>query len=82
MHPIVEYRKARGLTQADLARVMGVNVNTVQGWERGAEPRARLVPRLADALGVDSLHLLREIRAWKAARPESARKEASTERAS
>jgi transcriptional regulator with XRE-family HTH domain len=65
MHPIERYRKARGLTQAELAQQVGVSTNSVQGWEAGAEPRPRRLATLADALGVDRLALLDEIEAWR-----------------
>ena len=65
MHPIERYRKGRGLTQKELADVLEVNVNTIQGWERGAEPRPRRLGALAEALGVDRLTLLDEIQAWR-----------------
>ena len=67
MHPIASYRRARGLTQADLAQRLGVSVPTVQRWEAGAIPRARQVPRLAEALGVEAGLLDSAIREWTAA---------------
>jgi transcriptional regulator with XRE-family HTH domain len=70
-NPIVDYRKAKGLTQADLARALGVNVNSVQGWERGSEPRPKLVPKLAEALGMDARQLLVDLRAWREERQAS-----------
>ena len=66
MHPIAEYRRARGLTQSDLARVLEASTHAVQMWEAGRQPRARILPKLAQALGVDTLALDRELRAWKA----------------
>jgi transcriptional regulator with XRE-family HTH domain len=68
MHPIAEYRVAKGLTQGQLAVLVGVSITSEQTWERGAIPRPRYVPRLAEALGVDALQLLREIKLWQAAR--------------
>jgi transcriptional regulator with XRE-family HTH domain len=65
MHPIERYRKARGLTQAELAQRVGVSTNSVQGWEAGAEPRPRRLVTLAEALGIERLALLDEIEAWR-----------------
>lgn len=67
MHPVASYRRAKGLTQADLAKRLEVSVPTVQRWEAGAIPRARQVPKLADILGVDAALLDRAIREWKIA---------------
>ena len=53
-------RLARGLTQHQLARLIDVaGGERIALWERGiSEPRARLVPLLASALGVEPLELL------------------------
>lgn len=67
MHPIAKYRRARGLTQGDLAARVGVSLNTVQTWERGAAPRARYLPKLAEALARDALELDQELREWSKA---------------
>jgi transcriptional regulator with XRE-family HTH domain len=47
-----ELRKARKLTQAALARLLGVTVSTIKGWESGrhAIPTSR-IRQLARALG-------------------------------
>ncbi len=45
-------RRRKGWTQSDLAQRLGVSVNTVSNWEKGAEPRARMFRRLCDELGV------------------------------
>lgn len=67
MHPIAEYRRARGLTQAELAQLVGVTTHAVQQWEAaGRLPRARVLPKLAEALGLEPLTLDRAIRDWKA----------------
>lgn len=71
MHPIASHRRAKGLTQVDLAERLGVSVPTVQRWETGALPRARQVPRLAETLGVDPAELDRALRDWKAAKIEA-----------
>lgn len=49
-----------GLTQHQLARIVDVaGGERISGWERGEnEPRARVIPELAHALGVDPLELL------------------------
>lgn len=65
MHPIARYRVARGWTQAELAAAMEVSVTAVQGWERGAQPRPRMLVRLSEALRVDSLALLKELEDWR-----------------
>ena len=53
-------RSARGVTQHQLARIVDVaGGERVSCWERGvSEPRARIIPVLARALGVDPLELL------------------------
>ena len=66
MHPIARYRRAKGLTQTELAQQVGVALNTVQSWERGAKPRPRYQVKLAEALSMGSLQLLDEIEQWKA----------------
>jgi transcriptional regulator with XRE-family HTH domain len=45
-------RRARGLSQSQLARAAGVPVGTLRGWEQGRRtPLADMLPRLAGALG-------------------------------
>ena len=47
-------RRARNITQADLAETIGVGANQVSRWERGqAMPAARYLRDLADALQID-----------------------------
>jgi transcriptional regulator with XRE-family HTH domain len=65
MHPIVRYRRAKGWTQTELAREVGVSLNTVQAWEKGSRPRPGHERRLADALGVDPLQFVTEISEWR-----------------
>lgn len=57
---ILTARTGRGLTQHRLARAVGIaGGERVSEWERGAaEPRARLVPRIAEALGISPVELL------------------------
>lgn len=65
MHPIERYRRALGLTQAQLAEKVGVSFATVQRWESGAEPRPSTLVKVAKALGVEPMQLLDEMVAWK-----------------
>lgn len=53
-------RSGRGLTQQQLARIVDIaGGDRVSGWEReSTEPRARIIPDLARALGVQPLELL------------------------
>lgn len=61
MHPIERYRRARGLTQVELAEAIGVHQNTVQRWENGAMPRPGQLVRIAATLGVDPTTLVDEL---------------------
>lgn len=46
---IIEERKAKGLTQEELAKKLTLPVNTYGNWERGhAEPSADMLVKLAD----------------------------------
>ncbi|WP_062306410.1 helix-turn-helix transcriptional regulator [Alicyclobacillus sendaiensis] len=48
------FRKLKQMTQADLARAIGVSLATIGGIERGTrQPSARLVQAIASALAVD-----------------------------
>lgn len=52
------YRVAAGLTQAALARELGVTPSAVSGWELGKyPPGAALVPRMADLFGISDQQL-------------------------
>jgi transcriptional regulator with XRE-family HTH domain len=52
-------REAAGLSQADLARRLGVKVKTIRAWENDmAEPRANRLQMLAGLLGVSIMWLL------------------------
>jgi transcriptional regulator with XRE-family HTH domain len=64
-HPVGRYRRAKGWTQADLAKELGVTTNAVLAWEKGAEPRPARFPRLAEVLGVGALQLHDEIESWR-----------------
>ena len=53
------YRKNKGLTQNELAKLLGVGQSTVAMWENGCSmPVSAMLPRLADALGcsIDALY--------------------------
>ena len=51
----------KGKTQADIARVLNVSTATVSGWCNGAKfPRADMIDRLADYLGVRMSVLVEE----------------------
>jgi len=52
-------REAVGLSQADLARKLGVKLTTLQGWEDDVrEPRANRLQMLAGVLNVSIMWLL------------------------
>jgi transcriptional regulator with XRE-family HTH domain len=65
MHPVTSWRRSKGWTQRQLAEVVGVSLNTVQAWERGALPRPNHVRTLAEALGVDAFVLDRALAEWR-----------------
>lgn len=47
-----ELRKAKGITQTELAERLGIKRTTVSMWEMNASsPTARMIPALAAALG-------------------------------
>jgi transcriptional regulator with XRE-family HTH domain len=61
MATVAELRRARGLTQEELAYRARVSLRTVAGWESGqVTPRKRNARALAKALGVDVDALLLE----------------------
>ena len=48
-------RTERGISQSQLGKQLFVNHSTVARWESGSRlPDASMIPRLADALGVDA----------------------------
>ena len=50
---IRDFRKAKGLTQAELAQALGVSRSTVSMWEYGSnEPNLDMLDRIAAALGI------------------------------
>ena len=51
-------RTERGISQSQLGKQLFVNHSTVARWESGSRlPNASMIPRLADALGVDAYTL-------------------------
>ena len=54
-----QYRKARGLTQQELADLLGVSNKSVSRWESGSYPDVATLGPLAHALGVTVDDLLR-----------------------
>jgi transcriptional regulator with XRE-family HTH domain len=52
MERLADLRRARGLTQEQLAQKMGCVSRTVAGWEAGTTPRPLYLKRLARVLGV------------------------------
>jgi transcriptional regulator with XRE-family HTH domain len=51
-------REALNMSQADLARKVGVDASRLCRWERGEEPRFASVKKLAKALGIRPGELL------------------------
>ncbi len=49
---IIRYRKAAGLTQEKLGKLMSVSMQAVSHWERGGAPDVALLPKLASVLNV------------------------------
>lgn len=51
---IKELREAKGMSQSDLARLLGVSRCTISQWESGCRrPMLSRLPALASALGVE-----------------------------
>lgn len=50
-HPLAEARRARSLSQQELATLVGVHQRTIQNIEAGAQPKVVLAQLLARALG-------------------------------
>lgn len=49
MNELKHYRQKSGLTQSDVAEVLGIRQSTVAMWETGeALPRADKLPKLAE----------------------------------
>lgn len=52
VHPLVTYRKRRGLTQKDLAAELDVARETVARWETGRRIDNDLLPRVSERTGI------------------------------
>ena len=51
---IIERRKSLGITQAQLANLADVNINTIMKLERGnANPTLQILAKIADILGME-----------------------------
>lgn len=62
MDGLRKFRVARGLTQDELARLLGVNRTTVTQWETGTNhPRATMLVKLAKILRCSVDDLLRKL---------------------
>ena len=64
---LAELRKAAGLSQYELARMIGVPQANIAFWERRQKPpRSEVLPKMADALGVRIEDLLNgsAVRGW------------------
>lgn len=56
---ITKYRKAKGMTQEELAHVLGVSAQAVSKWENDAScPDISLLPQLCRVLGISADELL------------------------
>lgn len=56
---IARFRKAKGLTQEELANILGVSSQAVSKWENDAScPDIALLPKLAEVLGITTDRLL------------------------
>ena len=53
-------RELRGLSQVDLAQMIGVDVNTIWRWENGRSSPVRSIQKLAQALDTTTGYLLGE----------------------
>jgi transcriptional regulator with XRE-family HTH domain len=51
-------RLAAGLSQQQLAAILGTHQSAVSGWERGLMPRATRLAQIAEILGTTVEHLL------------------------
>lgn len=56
---IKQLRKEKGMTQKELASLLGVSYQMVQAWERGARnPKRETLEKIANTLGVSWLALV------------------------
>lgn len=60
--PFVNYVRAemqrQGMSTADLGRAVGSQTSLVSRWLQGVRPNTESIGLIADALGLDTLHLL------------------------
>ncbi len=49
---ISKLRKAKGVTQEELAKYVGVSAQAVSKWENGGVPDTELLPKIADYFGI------------------------------
>ena len=58
---IREARKSAGLTQGQLASMVGIGKSTLSGYEHdGREPTMQILAKIMDVLGVDANFLLQD----------------------
>jgi transcriptional regulator with XRE-family HTH domain len=59
-HRVLIARRDKNMSQEDLARAVGVSVNTLARFERGeiGDLKAQVLGKIADALGVSADYLL------------------------
>jgi transcriptional regulator with XRE-family HTH domain len=56
------YRKSNGLTQIELAELLGYSMETISAWERGKRtPHLLQIPRLARLLGIEAHELTQSL---------------------
>lgn len=61
MNTVAERRKEAGLTQKQLANLLGLKRSSISKWENGAsKPRAETLKKLADLLNCTVDELLKE----------------------
>lgn len=61
---VAELRKARGMSQTELARALNLTTQAVGAWEVGRNvPKTEMLPRLAAVLGctIDELYDKKEV---------------------
>lgn len=59
MNPIKRYRLAKGMTQKEFAKKLGIDQGSLSEWEHGNYwPSPKHIPPLAEALGLTALDLI------------------------
>jgi transcriptional regulator with XRE-family HTH domain len=48
-------RLRSGVSQRELARRMGIRAQMAHRWDKGSQPRAERLPKLVEALGLNSV---------------------------